>query len=183
MVDEAGTLLWTDDHRPDVPPAAWGAEPVTYRRTMFVPRMASAGRVRVEAGSVRAPGRHARPFDRRAQGQPVVPGGSFDVLPPSDGLFVSFGDGWHGAERAPQEPPREWRWSTGDARLSFRHPGPEVTLWLELDQPVAAAGRSISKCAKGERCWRRSQSPPGRGTSAASPCRQGRAPGRRSIST
>ena len=141
MVDQAGTLLWTDDHRPDVPPAAWGAKPVTYRRTMFVPRMASAGRVRVEAGLyVPADGKRVA-LTGEQKGDRSYPVTSFDVLPPSNGLFVSFGNGWHGAERAPQEPMREWRWTTGNARLSFRHPGREVTLWLELDQPVVGVGR------------------------------------------
>jgi len=139
LVDEAGMLLWTDDHRPPVPPSKWGAAPVTYRRTMFVPRVNYTGRVRVEAG-LYAPddGTRVRLTGEEANRSYTV--ASFDVLPAATGVFVAFGDGWHGAERAPQEPLREWRWSSGAARLSFRHPGGDARLWIELDQPVAAVG-------------------------------------------
>lgn len=139
LVDEAGMLLWTDDHRPPVPPSTWGAAPVTYRRTMFVPRLNYKGRVRVEAG-LYAPddGTRVRLTGEEASRSYTV--ASFEVLPAAKGVFVAFGDGWYGAERAPQEPLREWRWSSGAARLSFRHPGGDATLWIELDQPVAAVG-------------------------------------------
>ena len=140
VVDEAGMLLWTDDHRPPVPPSTWTAEPVTYGRTMFVPRLSYAGPVHVEAG-LYAPGDGARvPLTGEARGNRSYPVASFTVLPASKGVFVAYGDGWHGAERAPQDPLREWRWSSGDARLSFRHPGGDASLWLELDQPVTAVG-------------------------------------------
>ena len=65
---------------------------------------------------------------------------SFEMRPASNAVFVSFGDGWHGAERDAGEAAHEWRWSTGDARLSFRNPRRDAELWLELDQPVAAVG-------------------------------------------
>jgi len=75
---------------------------------------------------------------------------AFDVRPASNGVFVAFGEGWHGAERAPQEPLREWRWSAGEAQLSFRHPGGEAALWLELDQPVPAVGAQRLEVRSGQ---------------------------------
>jgi hypothetical protein len=50
-LDESNELLWTDDHAPATPTQAWRAgTPVTYTRTMFVPRNTAAGQVRIEAG-------------------------------------------------------------------------------------------------------------------------------------
>lgn len=139
MLDESGTLLWTDDHQAPAP-ASWAAAPASYRRTMFVPRIPYAGRVRVEAGlfSKDDGARVALAgVDRGGQSYDVA---AFDMKPASNAVFVSFGDGWHGAERDPGEAAHEWRWSKGDARLVFRHPRRDAVLWLEFDQPVAAVG-------------------------------------------
>jgi len=135
MLDASGTLLWTDDHQPAALSAGSGDAPVVYRRTMFVPRTTPTGRVRIEAG-----------LFSRADGAriPTAPGnpatGGFDVGPDAEALFVVFGDGWHAAERVPQQQANEWRWSKGDAQLSFRHPRRDVELALEVDQPVHSVG-------------------------------------------
>ncbi len=139
MLDESGTLLWTDDH-PAPSPASWATEPVSYRRTMFVPRIPYTGRVRVEAGLFSKDDGARVPLagvDRGGQSYDVA---AFEMKPASNAVFVSFGDGWHGAERDAGEAAHEWRWSKGDARLSFRNPRRDAAVWLELDQPVAAVG-------------------------------------------
>ena len=38
----------------------------------------------------------------------------------------------------PQQQANEWRWSKGDARLSFRRPERDAVLTIEADQPVSA---------------------------------------------
>jgi hypothetical protein len=137
MLDDAGRLLWTDDHVPPAPPSAAGEPPASYRRTMFVPRLSYTGAVRIEAGLFsRKDG--SRVPTATGHGSGEMP--SFTMRPPSNAVFVSFGDGWYGAERDPGEAAREWRWSSRDARLSFRNPQRDATLWLELDQPVTATG-------------------------------------------
>ena len=135
MVDASGTLLWTDDHQPAAPSAGAGDVSVVYRRTMFVPRTTPTGRMRIEAGLFSRDDGARIPT---ATGNPAT--ASFDVEPDSDALFVVFGDGWHAAERVPQQQANEWRWSKGDARLSFRHPRRDAQLTMEVDQPVNAVG-------------------------------------------
>jgi len=136
VTDAAGALLWTDDHQPPTAPSTWGDAEVTYRRAMFVPRATTAGRVRIEAGvfsradGVRVPMAAANPSTSL-----------FEVMRASNDLFVVFGDGWHGAERVEQRQANEWRWSKGDARLSFRRPQRDAVLSLEIDQPVTQVGR------------------------------------------
>src|SRR5436190_8114635 len=50
-LDDSNELLWTDDHAPATPSQDWRpGTPVTYTRTMFVPRNTLPGRVRLEAG-------------------------------------------------------------------------------------------------------------------------------------
>jgi len=134
--DAAGALLWTDDHQPPTAPSTWGAADVTYRRTMFVPRATPPGRVRVEAGVFTRPDGVRIPI---AAANPSASG--FDVVPPSNDLFVVFGDGWYAAERVDQQQANEWRWSKGDARLSFRRPSRNAVLSIEIDQPVTQVSR------------------------------------------
>jgi hypothetical protein len=136
-LDESGMLLWTDDHAPPSQPSTWGTAPLDYRRTMFVPRIPYTGRVWIEAGLFSRDDGTRVPVDRRAQTPDAA---SFEMRPASNAVFVSFGDGWHGAERDAGETAREWRWSKGDARITFRNPRRDAVLWLELDQPVAAVG-------------------------------------------
>jgi hypothetical protein len=140
MVDAAGTLLWTDDHRPPVPTSQWGTGTAAdYHRTMFVPRNTAPGAVQVQAGlyvpkdGARVP---LRGSEKRARAYSVA---TFDVKAPA-GTFVVFGDGWYGAEQTEQEAARPWRWSKGEARVSFRNPRADAVLSLELDQPVAQVG-------------------------------------------
>jgi hypothetical protein len=134
VLDASGTLLWTDDHQPAALSAS-GDAPVVYRRTMFVPRATPTGRVHIEAGLF------SRADGARIPTAPANPAtGGFDVGPASEALFVVFGDGWHAAERVPQQQANEWRWSKGDARLSFRHPRRDAELTLEVDQPVNSVG-------------------------------------------
>ena len=136
VVDAAGKLLWTDDHQPPTSPATWGSTEVAYHRTMFVPRGTPPGRVRVEAGVFVRPDGVRIPI---AAANPSTSG--FEVTPASNEMFVVFGDGWHGAERVDQQQANEWRWSKGDARLSFRRPARDAVLSIEMDQPVTQVGR------------------------------------------
>jgi hypothetical protein len=140
VLDSGGTLLWTDDHQPPVPVSAWGGVPVRYQRTMFVPRIPYAGTVRVEAGLYSRTDGARLALAGHDTGSRAYDVAHFDVRPASNATFVVFGDGWYGAEREARDPVRAWRWSKGDARLSFRNPGRDAVLSLELDQPIAQAG-------------------------------------------
>jgi hypothetical protein len=140
FMDASGMLLWTDDHRPPVPPSQWGSDAVAYRRTVFVPRLPYSGEVRLRVG-LYAPATGDRvPLAGAETRDGAVAAGSIEVRPPTNAVFVAFGAGWHGAERAPQEPLREWRWSGGAAHLSFRATPRDSVMWIELDQPVAQVG-------------------------------------------
>jgi hypothetical protein len=46
-------------------------------------------------------------------------------------------EGWYDPETG-EAPGREWRWSRGESRLSFANPKAPITLYLQIDQPVAS---------------------------------------------
>jgi hypothetical protein len=149
-IDAAGTLLWTDDHRPPTPASEWTGAPVSYTRTMFVPRVGYVGAVRIEAGLFVPEGGERVALDGDQPGEPAYQAASFELRPPANETFVVFGDGWYGAERAEGDAARSWRWSSGLARLSFRNPGRDVELWLEIDQPVTQAGAQAVEVRRGD---------------------------------
>jgi hypothetical protein len=137
FVDADGEQLWTDDHRPPVPPDQWKpGSTVQYLRTIFTPRqLLYVGEVRVEVG-----------LYSRGTGQRLVLGGedngmrayrvaSFNMRMPTDPAVV-FEQGWHDAEgRAPAVEP-EWRWSQKTATLSFPNPKRDAVFFLEIDEPI-----------------------------------------------
>ena len=50
---------------------------------------------------------------------------------------VVASDGWYDAETG-ESPGREWRWSRREGHLSFATPKTPITLYLQMDQPVAS---------------------------------------------
>lgn len=161
MLDDAGTLLWTDDHALPSCPSSWGTAPVGYQRTMFVPRIPYTGRVRIETGLFTPADGKRLALAGTDRGSHAYDVASFEMTPASNAVFVSFGDGWHGAERDAGETAREWRWTTRDARLSFRNPWRDAVLWLELDQPVAAVGAQTVEFRAGSELLATMQLAPG----------------------
>jgi len=91
VVDERNQLLWTDDHAPSTPTQTWRADaPVTYTRTMFVPRGSTLGAVRIEVGLFsRCTKRERQTIARHAQAA-ELPAGTDLVREgePGDALFL-----------------------------------------------------------------------------------------------
>jgi hypothetical protein len=137
MLDEDGRLLWTDDHQPPVAADAWGADPVEYRRTMFVPRIPLAGDVRIAVGLVNPASAQRAPLAGRDRGDRSYDVAAVTIVPADSGESPAYGEGWYDPERDEGEPGRPWRWSAGSGRLTFRNPRRDARLVLEVDQPIA----------------------------------------------
>jgi hypothetical protein len=135
-LDESRELLWTDDHAPAPPTQAWHAgTPVTYTRTMFVPRSTEPGTILIEVG-VYSPSTGERlPLAGQDRGMRSYEVATFTVTPAANPVIPEAG--WYDAETG-EGPGREWRWSRREAHLSFANPKAPITLYLQLDQPVAS---------------------------------------------
>jgi uncharacterized lipoprotein YbaY len=142
LLDDSGRLKWTDDHAPAVATSTWGKEPITYQRTMFVPRDLPPGRVRVEAGLYAVSTGTRIPLDAPSRGDRAYDVASFSVRPSANTVIVSLDAGWHGAEQA-EGTGSSWRWSTGRARLLMRNPRRNVVLWLEVERPPVLDAQTI----------------------------------------
>ncbi len=142
MLDDRGRLLWTDDHAPAVATSGWGAGPITYQHTTFVPRGLPAGRVVVEAGLYSVASGMRVPLSGTPRGDRAYEVASFSVRPPANAVIVSLDTGWHGAEQV-EGSASSWRWSTGQARLLMRNPRRNVVFWLEVERPPVLTAQTI----------------------------------------
>ncbi|HZI81466.1 MAG TPA: hypothetical protein VFD69_18225 [Vicinamibacterales bacterium] len=135
-LDESKELLWTDDHAPPTPTQSWPAgEPVTYTRTMFVPRNTTPGQIRLEAGVFSRSSGERLPLAGQDRGMRSYEVATVAVTPAANPVVAEAG--WHDAESG-EAPGREWRWSRRESHLSFANPKAPVTLYLQFDQPVAS---------------------------------------------
>jgi hypothetical protein len=135
-LDDGNELLWTDDHAPPTPTQNWkpGA-PVSYTRTMFVPRSTEPGDIRFEVGVFSRSSGERLPLSGQDRGMRSYEVATLAVVPTSNPVVA--GDGWYDAETG-EGPGREWQWSRREGRLSFRNPKAPVTLYLQVNQPVTA---------------------------------------------
>lgn len=135
-LDESNELLWTDDHVPATPTEAWRpGTPVTYSRTMFVPRNTAAGQVRIEAGVFSRGSGERLPLAGQNRGMRSYEVATLTVTPAANPVVPE--SGWYDPESG-ESPGREWRWSRRESHLSFANPKAPITLYLQLDQPVTS---------------------------------------------
>jgi hypothetical protein len=135
-LDESNDLLWTDDHAPATPTQAWRAgTPVTYTRTMFVPRSTVPGLVRIEAGVFSRSSGERLPLAAQDRGMRSYQVATLTVAPTANPVVAETG--WYDPESG-ESPGREWRWSRRESHLAFANPKAPITLYLQFDQPVSS---------------------------------------------
>jgi hypothetical protein len=134
-LDESNELVWTDDHVPPTPTQDWRpGTPITYPRTMFVPRSVMAGHLRLEAGLFSRASGQRLPLAGQDRGMRSYEVAGLTVVPANNPVAAE--QGWYDPETG-ESPGREWRWSKRESHLSFDNPRAPVTLYLQFDQPVA----------------------------------------------
>ena len=136
ILDEDGTILWTDDHDPTPSTREWKAgQVIEYTRTVFVPRLSYTGEARIEVG-IYAPASGQRvALSGESFGGRAYRVGTFTISPQTEGTFVVFKDGWHDPEVA-DNGATEWQWSQQKSTLSFRNLRRDLLLLLQVDHPA-----------------------------------------------
>jgi hypothetical protein len=138
FLDADGELMWTDDHQPPTPTRQWKpGQTIEYERTMFVPKFPYSGQTLVELGLFSRQTNQRLPMNGDTSGQRAYQVAAFDLTAQNDNQFVIFREGWHPTEVADDEVGTEWQWSKKEATLTFRNPKRDVTVYLQVDRPVA----------------------------------------------
>lgn len=133
FLDADGELMFTDDHAPPQSTTTWQpGQQISYDRRMVVPVYPYIGEVTVALGLYSPTAGDRLPLAGEHLGQRSYEVATLEMAPQSESGFLMYDDGWHAAESAPEVPDREWRWTTGQATLSFRNPQTDSTLYLEV---------------------------------------------------
>jgi len=135
LLDSDGVNRWSDDHDPPTKTSEWKAgQTVEYTRTSFIPVVPYLGEATIRVGLYRADA----PDTRAPLSGPEPEGRSYKVatlrvLPQSENIFIVLRSGAHPAEFAPENPAREWFWTSREYVASFKNPRKDATLYLEFD--------------------------------------------------
>jgi hypothetical protein len=132
-------LMWTDDHFPPTPTTQWKAgDTIKYTRLMFVPVYPYVGDASVDVGLYGKEGRRL-PLQATDRGGFEYRVTKLQVAPQTENIYLTFKDGWHLAEMAPDNASNEWHWTKKEATLSFKNPKKNAVFYLDVD----AASRLI----------------------------------------
>jgi hypothetical protein len=131
--DADDELMWTDDHFPPTPTTQWKpGDTVKYTRLLFVPVYPYVGEASVEIGLYGNGGKRL-PLQGTDKGGHAYKVTSLQVAPQTENVYLTFKDGWHLAEMAPDNAINEWHWTKKDATISFKNPKRNVLFYLDVD--------------------------------------------------
>ena len=130
FLDGNDKLLWADDHAPPYPTSSWTPrQVVAYRHRIRVPMYPYIGEATVAIGlySMTTGDRLTLAGENLGQQKYRVATLTLEPTPAS-----WYDEGWHQTEYT-SDGRVEWRWTTNRAVVSFRNPGTDATLFLDLD--------------------------------------------------
>jgi hypothetical protein len=133
-LDSDRELMWTDDHKPEVPSSQWKpGQVVEYTRTLFIPIYPYVGDATIEIGLYKpgTPGRLALAAPDAGQRSYRV--AKLQLRPQTDNVFLVYKDGWHQEESLPDNAAVQWYWTKKDATVAFKNPRRDCVLYLDLD--------------------------------------------------
>jgi hypothetical protein len=131
--DADDELMWTDDHYPPTPTTQWKpGETVEYSRLLFVPVYPYVGDASIELGLYGRDGKRLSlaGTDKGGKAYRVA---ALQVAPQTENVYLTFKDGWHLAEMAPDNAGNEWHWTKKDATISFKNPKKNIVFYLDVD--------------------------------------------------
>ncbi|HEY3381431.1 MAG TPA: hypothetical protein VGK32_06660 [Vicinamibacterales bacterium] len=132
FVDADDEMMWTDDHFPPTPTTQWKpGQTIKYNRLLFVPVYPYVGEATIDIGLYNKGGKRLV-LAAADKGQHAYRMMKIQVLPQTENLYLTFKDGWHLTETAPDNPGNEWHWTKKDSTISFKNPKKDSIFFLEL---------------------------------------------------
>ena len=133
FLDTNEDLMWEADHDPPVPTSQWQAgQAVSYTHRATIPMYPYIGEVTIAVGLYSATTGERLVLAGEDLGQQAYRGATLNVEPQAESSFLLYEEGWHQEEFDPDSS-LQWRWTSDHASLSFRNPGSDAVLYLEVD--------------------------------------------------
>ena len=125
FVDADEELMWTDDHFPPTPTTQWKpGQTIKYNRLLFVPVYPYVGDASIEVGLYGKDGKRL-PLAGTETGQRAYKVAKIQVAPQTESIYLTFKDGWHLAEIAPDNAGTEWHWTQEGSDALVQEPEAE----------------------------------------------------------
>ena len=132
FLDDEESMMWADDHDPPVPISSWQpGQTISYSRRVTVPMYPYIGEAVVAVGLYSPTTGERLTLLGEDLGRRAYQAAVLTMTPQADSSHLVYGDGWHGVESG-LGVGQQWRWTSDRSRLSFRNPGSDVRLYLEL---------------------------------------------------
>ena len=134
MLDANENLLWQDDHYPPVPTSEWSpGETIEYARTIIVPIYPYVGKMVIRLGLYSELDGSRLPLDGEHVGQDAYQVATLQLLHQSESIVLTPKSGWNTLEVAASNASVEWRWTKGNAVMSFNNPKQNSLLYLDIE--------------------------------------------------
>jgi hypothetical protein len=133
FLDDNDDLMWADDHDLPVPTTEWWpGQTIEYSRRSIVPMYPYLGAATVAVGLYSVTTGERLVLAGEDVGQRAYRVATLTLEPQAESSFLMYEDGWHQVE-FDRGSTRQWRWSTDLATLSFRNPGSDAVLYLQVE--------------------------------------------------
>ena len=132
FLDSNGDMMWAADHEPSTPTSQWQpGQTISYTQRSRVPMYPYIGEAVVAVGLYSPTTGERLVLTGDPLGQRTYRATSVSLEPQSESSFLMYQDGWYNDEVDPDSN-LQWRWTTEQASLSFRNPGSDAVLYIEL---------------------------------------------------
>ena len=133
FLDDKEELMFGADHDPPIPTSAWKfGQSVSYTHRAVVPMYPYIGDVMVAVGLYSVTTGERLLLEGDEIGDRSYQGALLSLVPQAESSFLLYEEGWY-QEEFDRDANVQWRWTSENASLSFRNPGSDATLYLELD--------------------------------------------------
>jgi len=137
VLDPEGEQMWTEDHQPPTPTSKWKAgDTIEYKRTIFVPNYPYVGEANVRLGLYDMQSGKRLPLNAPEVSRREYLVGKIQIQPSAENIFLVQKEGWHPTETDAKNPQNQWNWTAKTARLSFKNPKKDSTIYLQYDARV-----------------------------------------------
>ena len=131
VLDDAGVLMWQDDHDPPRPTTQWEpGDTIVYTRTILVPEHPYLGDVDIHMGLYSEADGTRRPLDGEHMGLLAYRVGGLRLLPQAENIVLSYTSGWYPVEMVPSV--GQGRWSDKVGTILFENPRTDSLLYLTM---------------------------------------------------
>jgi hypothetical protein len=141
FADQDERLMYQDDHFPPVPTSQWTpGQTIEYTRRFFLPVYPYVGDATIEVGLYCEGCPLRAPLAGADVGHRSYAVAHVQLLPQSEGVAVTYKDGWYDSEGSDTSSEGSFHWMRKNATLSIKNPRKDSVLYLKVGNSGGGGG-------------------------------------------